>query len=127
MTTLTNLLELKEKVLKNDLEWKIVDKDKANESLKENQENFKKYGFYMANNKTGIKYVHKSKNHSKQGFSWCYKKIINKKRYDFSLIDLRILKEKVLLKDLKWEILDEYLANKSFKENEENIKKFHKN
>lgn len=120
----TNLLQLKEKVLKNNFEWKILDENKANESLKENMKNLKKYGFRTNNNKSGIKNVYKSKNKSKQGFGWCYNKMINKKSYNFYSRDLRILKEKVLDNGFDWVILDEDKANKSFKENLENIEKY---
>ena len=119
-----NLLELKTKVLNNGLDWIVLDEDMANESLRENKINFQKFGFRNFSNKTGIKYVYKSKNGSKQGFEWRYKKIINKKRYSFYSIDLRKLKQKVLDNGFDWIILDEHKANNSFKENEENIKKY---
>ena len=123
-----NLLDLKQKVLDNGLEWKIIDENKAKESLKKNEENFKKYGFYTNRNKTGILHVYKSKKRkTKQGFIWCYKQVINKKRYGFSSIDLEKLKENVLRNNLEWDVIDENRAKKSFKENEENMKKYYKN
>lgn len=118
-----NLIELKKKVLDNGLDWVILDEDKASESLRENMENFEKYGFKTNCNTTGIKHVYKSKNNSKQGFSWCYKKIINKETYKFSSVDLRILKQKVLNNDLDWIILDEDKAKESFMDNLKNFKK----
>lgn len=122
-----NLLELKDKVLNNGLDWIVLDEDMANESLKENKENYEKYDFHTSNNKTGIKNVHKSKDHTKQGFSWCYSQIINKKLHTFSSIDLIKLKDKVLDNGFNWVILDKKLVKESFKENEENMKKFYKN
>ena len=121
------MLELKDKVLNKGLDWIVLDDDMANESLKENNENYKKYGFHTSNNKTGIKNVHKSKNHNKQGFSWRYAQIINKNTNKFSSFDLIKLKDKVLANGFNWVILDKKLAKESFKENEENMKRFYKN
>jgi len=58
-------------------------------------ENFKKYGFKISNNKTGIMYVCKSKNHSNGDLVGIIKKI-NKKRFNFSSFDLRKFKQKIL-------------------------------
>lgn len=124
----TNLLELKEKVLKNKLDWFVVDENKANESLNENFMNSKKYGFNTNKNKTGLYRVYKSKNNSsKIGFHWVYNYTKNKKRKHLSSFDLNELRKKVLSNELKWEIIDDDLAKKSFEENERNIKKFYKN
>lgn len=122
----TDLNELKEKVLKNDLEWKILDETTANKSFMENQENFIKYGFSTNKNKTGILRVYKgSDKNSKQGFYWCYGFSKNNKRRCIQSVNLINLKQKVLMKGWEWKVIDEILKEESFKENERNMKKYY--
>lgn len=121
----TDLNNLKEKVLKNKLEWKIIDEDSAIKSFNENQQNLEKFGFSTNKNKTGIYRVYKSKSRSKQGFYWVFTQKINKKSFNFSSADLRKLKQKVIENGFEWRVIDKKLAKKSFKENNENMKKYY--
>lgn len=123
----TNLNELKEKVLKNNLEWVIIDEVTASKSFIENQENFEKFGFSTNKNKTGIYRVYKSKSKTKQGFDWVFRQTINKKSFTFHSVNLLKLKQNVLENGFEWIIVDEKLAKKSFIENRENIKKYYQN
>ena len=103
-----NLLKLQEKVEARGLPWKIVDEEKAQKSLEENN----KMG--EAKNTTGFYRVSKHKNKNvKQGFRWCYiyqnKKILS--------VNLLKLQKKVEAQNLPWEIVNEEKAQKSLEEN----------
>lgn len=122
----TNLNELKQKVIKNNYEWLILDEIAACRSFKENKENFEKFGFSVNKNKTGIYRVFKSKdNASKQGFYWTFKQEIDGKGFMFSSYNLLKLKQKVINNGFEWIVVDKKLEKESFKENEKNIKKYY--
>lgn len=121
----TDLNKLKEKVLKNKLEWKIIDETSAIKSFNENQQNLERFGFSPNMNKTGIYRVYKLKSRSKQGFYWVFSQKINKKSFNFSSVDLKKLKQKVIDNGFEWRVIDKKLAKKSFKENKENMKKYY--
>lgn len=121
----TDLNNLKEKVLKSRFEWKIIDEDSAVKSFNENQQNLERFGFSPNMNKTGIYRVYKSKSRSKQGFYWVFSQKINNNSFNFSSVDLKKLKQKVINNGFEWIVIDEKLAKKSFKENNENMKKYY--
>jgi len=54
-------------------------------------------------------YMKKTKT-TNQGFSWCYQYQDKNKKHNWSSVDLKKLKEKILLKGLEWEIIDENKA-----------------
>ena len=114
---------LQEKVESKGLEWGIVDKAKAKQSLLLN-EKFSRQTRKNIQNKssTGFYRVSKSKdNHCKQGFIWQYKYPKNGKRVKICSIDLRKLEEKVKSQNLEWKIIHNENALKSLKENEGDI------
>lgn len=111
---------LQEKVESKGLEWRIVDKAKAQQSLLLN-EKFSRQTRKNIQNKssTGFYRVSKSKdNHCKQGFIWQYKYPKNGKRIKICSTDLRKLEEKVKNQNLEWKITHNENALKSLKENE---------
>ena len=71
-----------------------------------------------AKNTTGFYRVSKSKDSCyKQGFLWRYTYYQDGKRHTISSVNLCKLKEKVLVKNLEWEVIDEEKAEKSIKLN----------
>jgi len=54
-------------------------------------------------------YLKKAKT-AKQGFVWCYQYQIKNKKHSITSTNLKNLKEKVISKGLKWEIVDELTA-----------------
>lgn len=111
---------LQEKVESKRLEWRIVDKAKAKQSLLLN-EKFSRQTRKNIQSKssTGFYRVSKSKDdHCKQGFIWQYKYPKNGKRIKICSTDLRKLEEKVRNQNLEWKITHNENALKSLKENE---------
>lgn len=111
---------LQEKVESKGLEWRIVDKAKAKQSLLLN-EKFSRQTRKNIQSKssTGFYRVSKSKdNYCKQGFIWQYKYPKNGKRIKICSVDLRKLEEKVKSQNLEWKITHNENALKSLKENE---------
>lgn len=95
-----DLFELKKEVEKRNLTWMVLDKDKANQSIKENKNNK-----YLGNkrNTTGYFNVSKIKDKNvKQGFIWKYTYTKNKKRKGISSVDIKKLEYKVKEKGLPW-------------------------
>ena len=121
----TNLIELKEKVMSNNLEWEILDQTACENSFKENQKNKEKFRFSTNKNKTGIYRVHKTKNESKQGFYWTFRQTIDKNTFTFHSVNLIKLKQKVLSEGFEWIVVDSKLEEESFEENEKNMKKYY--
>ena len=75
-----------------------------------------------ARNTTGFYRVSKSKDSCyKQGFLWRYIYYQDGKQHNIYSLNLCKLKEKILAKNLKWEVIDEEKAKKSIKLN----KKYH--
>ena len=108
-----DLLRLKEKVLSKGFEWIIVDEEKANESLEESACNM---GEKYKNHPTGILRVFPVFNDEyNQGFSWHYRYRENNRYKTLSSVDLYKLKEKVLSNGLEWIIVNEEIAEKTFK------------
>lgn len=111
---------LQEKVESKGLNWGIIDKAKAQQSLLLN-EKFSKQTLKnrQDRNSTGFYRVSKdNSDHYKQGFIWQYKYPDNGKRIKISSTDLRKLEEKVKNQNLEWKIINNENALKSLKENE---------
>lgn len=137
-----NLLELKDKVEAKGLPWKILNEEKAKQSLEENEKTLKKIKNTPNGNKgktrsleqrktisktmstTGFFRVDKDKDNTcKQGFLWRYRYQQNKKIKKIRRVNLLKLQEEVEVRGLPWEILDEEKAKKSLEENN----KYHQN
>ena len=111
---------LQEKVESKGLDWGIVDKAKAQQSLLLNEKFSKETHKHIQNrSSTGFYRVSKiKKSDCKQGFIWEYKYFNNGKRIRIYSIDLRTLEERVKNQNLEWKILNNENALKSLKENE---------
>ena len=107
------LLRLKEKVLAKGFDWVIVNEELANKSLEESARNMnEKY----KDHSTGILRVYcVSTDKSNQGFRWNYTYRENNKYKTLSSVDIFKLKEKVLSKGLDWIIVNEEIAEETFK------------
>ena len=91
-----DLYELKNKVYRNNLEWRIIDKSKFNSSIKENYINIKNIQ-HRKWSYTGIYRVRKIKvDEINQGFIWNYRIKSKGNLIDLYSTDLCKLKEKVL-------------------------------
>ena len=114
-----NLNTLEKKVKSQRLEWKIIDKDKANESLLLNAKfNKKTIQNKQDKSSTGFYRVSKVKdNHCKQGFLWQYTYPNNDKRKKMRSVDLKKLEKQVKEKNLLWKIVNPDNAFKSLQEN----------
>ena len=108
-----DLLRLKEKVLDKGLEWIIVNEELANKSLEESSINTKKK---YKNHSTGILRVYpQCIDKTNQRFKWNYTYRENNKYKTLSSVDIFKLKEKVLRKGLEWIIVNEEIAEKTFR------------
>lgn len=114
-----DIVKLKEKVIKNGLEWFIVEENKAEVTLNESNEKAEKRFIHHTNqskekisatmNSTGYFRVTKVKSKiSKQGFSYAYQYYDEEqnKRKMIRAADLDKLKEKVIAKGLIWKKFD---------------------
>lgn len=108
-----DLLRLKEKVLNKGFEWIIINEELVKKSLEESAHNTKeKY----KNHPTGISRVFRAVNNNfNQGFCWMYRYREDNKYKTLSSVDLYKLKEKVLSKGLDWIIVNEEIAEETFK------------
>lgn len=106
-----NIRKLKENVLKRNLPWKMINKDKANNTLIESDEANKNYNHM---NLTGFYKVSIMKTpHTKQGFVYRYRYSLNGKNNSIISINIKLLEQKVKAKNLPWKIIDEKLAEKT--------------
>jgi len=141
-----NLLKLKEKVESQKLPWKILNDDKAQQSLKYNEYNQNQKqqqprrskpwnkGQHLSNytrlkiskkkNTTGFYCVTRDKDKRlKQGFRWIYQYYReHNKQKQIKSTNLLKLKDKVEAQGLPWKIIDEEKAKQSLELN----KKYHK-
>lgn len=106
-----NLNNIRNKVISNGLEWLIIDQELAKLSFNENYENMLKYSNY-----TGIYNVIKQVKNGEQYFAYRYYE--NKRTKYILSKDLKILEKKVRDKGMKWEIIDDELANKCYFNND---------
>lgn len=109
---------LKDTVLNKGLDWIVSDEALASKSFFINGDNLKSVdkntGKSFGGNKTGLYRVSKSK--LGDGFIWNYQYNVDGKHCKIARMNLVDLKEEVLNRGLKWEVLDEELARKSFRE-----------
>lgn len=133
--TRVNLFDLKEKVLAENLSWKTLDKEKAKQTCQKynyNYEELEKYFGIKRNNQeekelTSIRQsqtktstgfyrisLHKCSGCLK-GFRWIYNYKASKKQKEISRVNLSKLKEAVLQKGLKWQVVDEEKAKQTCK------------
>ncbi len=108
-----DLLSLKEKVLAKGFDWVIINEELANKSLDGSARNMKeKY----KNHSTGIRRVYcVVDDRTNQGFKWCYTYRENNRYKTLSSVDIFKLKEKVLSKGLDWTIVNEEIAEETFR------------
>ena len=114
-----NLLELKDKVEAKRLSWKVLNEEKAKQSLEENEKTLKKIENIPNENKgktrsleqrktisktmstTGFFRVSKDKDNTcKQGFLWCYKYQNKKTKTKIKRVNLLKLQEEVEVRGL---------------------------
>lgn len=111
-----DIIKLKDKVIKKDLEWFIVDENKAETTLNESNEKVEKRFTHHSDeskekisatmNSTGYYRVTKVKSKTtKQGFLYAYQYYDNNKRKQIRAVNLDKLKEKVIAKGLTWKKL----------------------
>lgn len=110
-----SILELEKKVKENNFPWKILDNEKADKTLQQNLKDLNTNKAKHPRNKTGYYRVHKEN----RGiyFTWNYSYNENNKKIQIRRLDLNELKEEILDKGLKWEIIDKEKAEISNKEN----------
>ncbi|WP_405323587.1 NUMOD3 domain-containing DNA-binding protein [Methanobrevibacter sp.] len=120
-----SLSKLEEKVKAKDLHWEIIDEKLAKRTIEEDknvktEENNTDFR-YSSLTRTGIFRVAKRKCPScKKGFLWIYRWTEDGKQKTIQSVSLSKLKEKVKAKGLHWEVIDEELAKKTMKEDNDN-------
>lgn len=108
-----SLKELEEEVKNRNLEWIIVDEDKAKKTINIEANKTKRS---PKNNSTGFLYVTIKKDSSyKKGFKFVYVKREDGKRTEISRVSLKSLEEEVKRRGLEWKILDEDKARETLK------------
>lgn len=116
-----DILALKERVLKNNLDWIVVDNEKYMKILQRNQEDLEKYPSRIG--ALGIQYVSKRKSsRTKQGFLYRYS-LQGDIKVDITSTDIEKLEKKVKDKGYDWVILDDAKADALYKESRELRKK----
>ena len=71
-----------------------------------------------AHNTTGFLHVCKHKcSTCKQGFRWCYQYSVDGKQKPITSVDIFKLRDKVIARGLKWEVIDEEKAKKTLQRN----------
>lgn len=113
-----DLIDLKKEVEKRNLKWCITDAEKAEESFKQNSKCVKNIKDIIYNT-SGFYHVFKEKTRKgSQGFTWVYHYTDSEgKKKKIRRVNLNDLKEEVLSKGLKWEVIDNEVANKTLDEN----------
>lgn len=72
---------------------------------------------------TGFLRVYKKKTKTtNQGFSWCYQYQDKNKKHNWTSVNLKKLKEKIIAKGLEWAVVDEFKAKVICKEYDYNFK-----
>ena len=113
-----DLNRLKDIVLNNNFKWCIFDEIlyKKAQDINKNNLNKLKHEKWA---ETGLYRVRKTKKSNvKPGFLWCYRFNKMGEKIELCSVNLLELQEKVIYNKFKWEIIDEKLAKKAFKENE---------
>lgn len=105
----TDILKLKEKVLSHGLDWEILDKKKADETMRNNLSlRSTNTGFYKV-----TKTPHKT---SKTGHHFRYVWMEKGCSHQISSVNLATLRDRVVDAGLKWKIIDEELATRTVQE-----------
>lgn len=118
-----DILALKERVLKNNLDWKIINNDLYMQVLQRNQADLEKYPSRIA--ALGVQYVSKRKtNKTKQGFLYRYSIQTGNNKIDLTSTNIEKLEKKVKEKGYDWVILDDEKANALYEENRQLRKKY---
>lgn len=117
----TDINVLQDKVKKRNLPWKIIDEEKAKQTVSDS-EKYNKIPFNqrqsLAVNKTGFFRVDTVKYKDyKQGFYYRYGYYVDGRRNFISSVNLKILEKKVKDKGLPWKVIDKEKAEKSLMEN----------
>lgn len=110
---------LEEKVKNNGWDWFVVDEEKANQTILENQKKKSTRGY---NNNSGYFRVSKVKANNIIGYIWAYHAQINGEHIRVSNMDLDKLKIKVEEKELPWFIVNSEKAKISDDLNKSNKK-----
>lgn len=117
--TRTDLNELEEEVKRLNLDWIILDKDKAKKTYEENDI------IQKSLDPTGIYNVRKNKTKDiKQDFIWVY---LRKGQTPISATTLDKLHKKVIDNNLEWKITDEEKAKKSYEEDKQQQDRIERN
>lgn len=111
-----NLMEVKEKVLSEGLDWFVVDQELANKSIKENEYN-------LIRNKKGTNTGFYRTSYDKSRPAFIYQFNDDEKHVSCSRKDLDDLKEEVLARGWDWFVVDEKKANQIIELNIKNRKK----
>lgn len=109
----THSKEARKKISKNNARY-WANKIRSEETRKKISETKNTTGFYRVSKKKNLQL--------KQGFRWVYRYYQDGKQINISSINLYKLKEKILSKNLEWEIIDEEKAKQSLELNN----KYHK-
>jgi len=117
----TDIQKLKEKVKEKNLLWKIINEEKAKQTISDSEE-YNKISFNqkisLATNNTGFFRVDTVKNNDyKQGFYYRYGYYDGGTRKYLCGVNLKLLEKKVKDKGLPWMIIDEEKAEKSIMKN----------
>lgn len=116
-----NINDLKEKVKENGFKWMVVDEKKAKETNRISDDNQKRHDL----NNTGFYRVHKHKNENcTQGFFYVYQYMEDGSQKQLTSTNIHVLKEKVMLHNLKWKVLNAEKASKTIAESESNNKNY---
>jgi len=116
-----NIHEVHDKIIKKGLPWNIINKELYEQTLKQEQEDNSSISKRIFQTNTGIQYMSKHKNKQyKKGYNFVYKYTDeNNKKRTLTSINLKQLKEKVLSKNMEWNVINQELYNKIL--NEEGI------
>lgn len=119
-----DIRKLQEKVERNGYRWEIIDKEKAENTIKQSDE-YNKYAptqkRVMHYNTTGFYGVYKVKaSGTAQGFTYKYYYKRNNQRKVVSCICIKGLQDKMEKEGLPWIILDEEKALETIRESEKN-------
>ena len=106
-----DLIKLEAEIKKRGLFWKIIDEEKALNTLKQNKEKFID-AKNTSNNSSGFYHVFKEKSSKySQGYIWIYHFTDDDgKKKKIRRVNLHDLKEEVLSRGMEWRIVNEELA-----------------
>lgn len=118
-----DILALKERVLKHNLDWKVLNEDLYAQILQKNQEDLEKYPSRIG--ALGVQYVSKRKtSKTKQGFLYRYSVQTGDNKIDLTSTDIEKLEKKVKDKGYDWVILDDEKAHALYEESRQLREKY---